>query len=474
MVFLSGDGSETTEEINTYETFAIIIFIIEWLCRVWVSSHARKHIIQEYEKSELLHKPYSLKKSLHKIAKEKFAFILSPMSIIDLLAILPYYRPLRLLRIFMLFRLFKVLRYTNSLKQFRYVFIEKKVELFTLAIMFLMIITFGSTVIYIFEGAGVNPNIYNFFDAVYWSVITISTVGFGDISPVTTPGKLATLFLVIGGISVIAFFTSTVTTALHEKLPLIKQEKTISEASSMEDFTIICGFGKMGQIVAQELLKSDYKIIVIDKEKEQLQVDWKKNILRIDGDATDSALLLQLGVNKGAKNIIALTNDDATNLSIVLTAKAHAPNINIIARANTPEVKNKLLLAGANQVVSINEIVAQIATEYIGQPVAFNAIDDILLNTEGAIIDEIKISENSPLIGATLNCIEFFNYNLTLLGIIEAKNNKKLLFNPKKDQYTLKSKDVLIVMGYKDSIIELKIDILNNKKFLKKRDKDGK
>ena len=183
--------------LDTYETIAVIIFIIEWVSRFWVNSHSHRHIIDDYEKSQLLNQPYILKDSLKKIIKEKFYFIISPMSIIDLLAILPYYRPLRILRILMLFRLFKILRYTNSIKQFRHVFVEKKFEFLTLGIMFFMAVAFGSTIIFIYEGAGVNPNIHNYFDAIYWSVITISTVGFGDISPVTIQGRVATLFLVV-------------------------------------------------------------------------------------------------------------------------------------------------------------------------------------------------------------------------------------------------------------------------------------
>jgi len=448
--------------LDNYETFAIIVFIIEWLSRLWVSSHARKHIIEDYEKSQLLAKPYEILPSLKKIAKEKFSFIFSPMSIIDLLAILPYYRPLRILRILMLFRLFKILRYTNSIKQFRYVFIEKRFEFLTLGILFLMAITFGSTIIYIYEGAGLNPNIHSFFDAVYWSVITISTVGFGDISPVTLQGRVATLFLVIGGMAVIAFFTSIVTTSLHEKMEIIKEDKIITEANSLENFTIICGYGRMGQVIAEELFNIKQEFIIIDNKQENISLATSNKYLCVLGDATDPAFLLKVGLVKGAKNILALTQEDSVNLSIILTARAHIPNINIIARANNNEAKEKLKLAGANHVILTNETAGIVAAEYIGQPVAFNAIDDILLSSEGALIDEIEILEDSKYKNSLLTKIDFSNYNLTLLGIIESKN-KKFLFNPKKDQYILQKNDILIVIGYKESIIELKIDLLAKK-----------
>ena len=450
--------------LDTYETIAIVIFIIEWLSRLWVSSHSHKHIIHDYEKSQLLNQEYILGISLKKIIKEKLSFIFSPMSIIDLLAILPYYRPLRILRILMLFRLFKILRYTNSIKQFRHVFLEKKFEFLTLAIMFFMAIAFGSTIIFIYEGAGINPNIDNYFDAIYWSVITISTVGFGDISPVTMQGRVATLFLVVGGMGVIAFSTSIVTTALSEKLLILKEEKVIGEANSLKDFIIICGFGRMGKVLANEFEKTNQNFIIIDQDDDTFKHSDNQNLLAVKGDATNSILLESVGINSGrATTIIAITDNDAVNLSIILTARSLNPNIRIIARANDTEAKAKLILAGASEVIMSNEITALVASEYIGQPVAFEAIDDILLNSEGAIMDEIEIVGKSNFIDYHLKDINLDKFNLTLIGVIQAKNRKEFIFNPKKDSYKIKENDIFIVIGNKESIGQLKIDLLSSK-----------
>jgi len=450
--------------LDTYETIAIVIFIIEWLSRLWVSSHSHKHIIHDYEKSQLLNQEYILGISLKKIIKEKLSFIFSPMSIIDLLAILPYYRPLRILRILMLFRLFKILRYTNSIKQFRHVFLEKKFEFLTLAIMFFMAIAFGSTIIFIYEGAGINPNIDNYFDAIYWSVITISTVGFGDISPVTMQGRVATLFLVVGGMGVIAFSTSIVTTALSEKLLILKEEKVIGEANSLKDFIIICGFGRMGKVLANEFEKTNQNFIIIDQDDDTFKHSDNQNLLAVKGDATNSILLESVGINSGrATTIIAITDNDAVNLSIILTARSLNLNIRIIARANDTEAKAKLILAGASEVIMSNEITALVASEYIGQPVAFEAIDDILLNSEGAIMDEIEIVGKSNFIDYHLKDINLDKFNLTLIGVIQAKNRKEFIFNPKKDSYKIKENDIFIVIGNKESIGQLKIDLLSNK-----------
>jgi len=455
--------------LNTYESVAIFIFILEWLGRFWVVTHNHKQIINDYEKSELLNQPFNIKISIKQILRNKLNFIFSPMSIIDLLAILPYYRPLRILRILMLFRLFKLLRYANSIKQFSDVFIEKKFEFFTLAIMFCMAVIFGSSIIFIYEGAGINPNIHNFFDAIYWSIITISTVGFGDISPVTIEGQVATIFLVIVGLSVIAFFTSIVTTALSTRLIALKEEKVIGEANSLDNFTIICGYGRMGEILANEFLKIKQKFIVIDVIDDVSSKAHSKNILFIRGDATNGELLENVGITKGATTLVALTSNDAINLAIILTARSLNSNINIISRANDKKIENKLKLAGANEVVSSNEITSLVATEYIGQPIAFNAIDDILLNSEGAVMGEVELFSNSEYINQKLDVINFNNFNLTLIGIIQASKNKEFKFNPKKDQYTLKENDILIVIGFEESIKSFRVELLSNKPNIKKK-----
>jgi len=459
---------EPVSWLNTYESIAILIFILEWLGRFWVVTHNHKQIIKDYEKSQLINQPFYINKSIKKILKDKLSFIFSPMSIIDLLAILPYYRPLRILRILMLFRLFKLLRYANSVKQFSDVFIEKRFEFFTLIIMFCMAVIFGSSIIFIYEGAGINPNIHNFFDAIYWSIITISTVGFGDIAPVTIEGQVATIFLVIVGLSVIAFFTSIVTTALSARLIALKEEKVIGEANALNDFVIICGYGRMGEVLANEFLKIKQKFIVIDIQDDSFLHANSQNILSIKGDATNSEFLESVGITKGATTVVALTNNDAVNLAIILTTRSLNSSINIIARANDEKIENKLKLAGANYVVSANEITSLVATEYIGQPIAFNAIDDILLNSEGAVMGEVELFSNSEYINKKLNVIDFNNFNLTLIGIIQASNNKKFIFNPKKNQYILNEYDILIVIGFEESIQSFRIELLSNKPKMKK------
>lgn len=447
-----------------YETFAIIIFILEYLGRLWLSSNTHEIIIEDYENSQILDKKYNILASLKKILKIKLAYILSPIALIDLLAILPYYRPLRILRIFLVFRLLKILRYTNSLKQFSGVFVERKFELFTLAILYVIVVFFGSTIMFIYEGQeGINAQVNGFFDAIYWSIITISTVGYGDVTPITVEGKLVTLVLIISGFLVIAFGTSIITTGLSDRMKLIKEERLEAEASKMKDFSIVCGYGKMGQSLCEELAKIGKKFIIIDICEENIEYSKSKNYLSIKADATNIDLLENIGVNKGAKDVIALCNDDAVNISIILSARTLNPNINIIARVNKENSSDKFKIAGANSIILANQISAYVSANHLGQAVAFEAIDEILLNNDtGANLDEIEVLEGSDIINKDVKYIDFSKYNLTLLGIINANKKSDFIFNPLYSNYIIKEKDILIVIGYKIAISQLKSDLINN------------
>jgi len=181
------------EDFDFY--FVTSIFLIEYIIRLWVYNDIHKIIIQEYEEASFLGRNFRLGKVIKEILLKKWEYIRSPFAIIDLLAILPGYRPLRIFRIFVIFRLFKLLRYTKSINTFIEVLANKKFELFILLIAVGFVTFIGGAVIYVFE-AHANPKIANFFDAIYWSLITISTVGYGDITPVTHEGRVLTMVLI--------------------------------------------------------------------------------------------------------------------------------------------------------------------------------------------------------------------------------------------------------------------------------------
>lgn len=448
--------NELPKYATYYELFAIIIFIFEWIGRLIVSFESHKQILKDYEESQMFNIKYNAWSSLKIIMQKKFQYIFSLSSIIDILAILPSYRPLRILRIFLIFRLFKVLKITNSFNQFIHVFTEKKYELSLLLGLYLLAIFFSGTILYIYEGDGLNQKIEYFSDAIYWSFITISTIGYGDITPQTDVGKSVTLILILAGYTVIVFFTSIVTSSITEKLDLIKENRAITNASRFKDYILVCGFGKVGQILVEQLYANNYEVLVIEIDPIKTDLAEKRNIPVIKDDATSIDLLKRLDISDNVRTVVALSNDDEVNLSIILAVRSISSTINILSRCNQDKVKSKLKIAGANDVFGIAKAASLVGLGFMQNPVAFEAIDNILIDESGININEVEIFDTSNFIGKSLDAIDFKNFNITFMGVVSNKENQKFIFNPDKQNYIIEAKDCLIVVAHELSVRQFK------------------
>jgi len=444
------------EALIYYEYFAVFIFILEYIGRFILSFESHKQIIQDYEETQYFNIPFELRHSLISITKAKFAYIFSLSAIIDILAILPAYRPLRILRIFLLFRLFKVLKYSSALHQFVKIFIEKKTEMMMLLWLYLLVVFFAAIVFYIYEGGDANINVHSFADSLYWSFVTVATIGYGDITPRTEAGRLVVLVLIVVGIAVAAFFTAVVTSAMSEKLDVIKKDKVLTSINKAKQYILVCGFGKAGHMLVSNLLKNGHSVIVIDPNPEAFHQAELKNVNIIKDDASDIDLLKKIGLNTNIKSVVVLTEDDTINLSIILAIRSINKNIEIIARCNRFRTKNKLKIAGANDVVMANELLAKVAVGFIKSPIAYEAIDDILTDYKGAVINEVEIFQNSLFVGKNLSSVDFGRYNLTFIGITHNNDKAKFIFNPNKEEILIHAKDFLIVIGYERTIAEFR------------------
>ena len=439
-----------------YDIYVVTtIFIAEYLLRLWVYNDSRKIILAEFEEATFLGRKFDTKKVLKAIFKKKLEYITSPFAIIDLLAILPAYRPLRILRIFMLFRLFKILRYTKSVNNFLAIIKTKKFELITLLILVGFITFIGGAVIYVFE-YHINPNISNFFDALYWSLITISTVGYGDISPVTNQGRVLTMFLILSGIAFISFATSIIASAFTEKLQELKTQRIENEAHKLSEFYLLCGFSKITELVANQLKKDKEKFIILDVDEEKIQKASEDGFLALKADITKKEILELFDFNK-VKKIFILTNDDIINTFLTLSVHSHAPNIDIIAIANDERNESKIEKAGAKYIINPTKISALFTSEYIGNPVSFEVITAIFSDEHKTLMDEVEVLENSFLDNMLLGEIDFKKYKLILIGVV--KHNKAVLFNHTMQilnkyfyfnpdmELKLEKGDILIVIG---------------------------
>ena len=443
--------------VKFYEIFALTIFIWEWLARLWVVSDMHLDIIQNYEENDLEQTGYTLWDLIKPAVMNKIKFIFSPLSIIDLLAILPSYRPLRVLRFLLIFRLLKVFRYTENLNYLFRVFIEKKYEFFTIFFIFVFLIFFAGTTIYVFEGTQ-NDKVSNLFDAMYWAIITISTVGYGDITPVTPEGKFITGFLVITGLVLISFVTSVVTTSMSDRMEFIKESNILHQISKLRNFILICGYGRVAKMLALELNVSHEDIVIVDIDSKRVEEAINDGYYAIRADAADVDFLKSIGILKKVNKAVTLVSDDAVNLSIILAIKSLKSDIKIYSRAVNKETSDKLLIAGADEIIFPYDSAALMAYKYIKKPISTEAISRIVKEYQEPVLDEIEIYEDSILIGKTLSKIGLAKHNLKLIGIIRTSEDKKFYFNPKKEKFRLEKDDILVVIGKRSNIYRYKVD----------------
>jgi len=452
--------------MNYFEDTTIFIFLCEYLLRGWIYSDIHKIIIQQHENAKYLNQKFQIHKALQPVLKNKLDYLLSPSAIIDLLAILPSYRPLRILRIFLIFRLFKLLRYSQSIQMFMGILKSKRFELTTLAIFMGFLIFTASTAIYLFENEKAGGQIDTLYDAFYWSIVTITTLGYGDITPLTTGGRLITSALIISGLSVIAFFTSIIVASFNEKMNEFQQHRIKGSIEKFQNSIILCGFGRVGQEIAQQLHNNNKNFVIIDNNPQHFELATEKGYIALYEDACNNKTLLQAGINSAATDILCATGNDVTNVYITLTSRYLNPDINIISRVNRINNSKKLYQAGANHIVQPFSIAGLLAAEHIGQPVAFDAIHGILHQQKDVQLETLTILKQCFLDQKTIGQADIDQYKTRLIGVIsdnpnheKHRNRYKLhsqhfYFNPE-EKFLLTEGDILLLLGRKLSLDSL-------------------
>ncbi|KJV05636.1 potassium channel protein [Methylocucumis oryzae] len=452
-----------TELGIAFEQSVVTVFIIEYLLRAWLYNDCHKLVIAHFEKTQYLNIPFKISTVLKQILIKKLNYALSPLAIIDLLAILPSYRPLRILRLFLIFRLFKLFRYLNSLKLFTEVLASKRFELFTLALFLSFVVFIGSTAIYLFEKPSHNPEVQNLFDAVYFTMVTVSTVGYGDIAPHTPGGRLVAMCIILSGLGVFSFLTSIMVSAFSDRMQDMRENRTYNELKRFNEFVIICGFGRVGEHIAKQLAKDKQRFVVIDNDATNALKAKQLGYLVIQDDASKNSVLTHAGILHGANAVLCTTGNDVVNVYITLTSRFLNPTIRIISRANQRENIKKLYQAGANDVIQPYQIAGLVAAEYVGQPVAFEAIFGILRQEKQCIMETVEILADSWLQHQNLATINFHEKKLILIGVISANpihsqhkyryqvSHRHFYFNPDLN-FVLQAGDLLLLLGREVSI----------------------
>jgi len=428
--------------------FISIVFAIEYVLRLWVDSSVSKIIVERAEHDTFLSREVKLSRAFKKIAIVKLRYILSVRAIIDLLAILPFFHELRLLRIFILFRVFKLFRYSKSFQTLAGVLATKKFEFLTLAMFASIVIFVSSVLIYVMEANNPDSPIDTLFEAIYWSIVTISTVGYGDITPITQEGRVVSMIVITTGIAVLAFTTSLVVSAFTEKLDEIREVKTIEDVSKLKHFYLICGYESVAREVARKLLKHDTKVIILDSDKSAAELAKHDGftVLNYDPGSVDSYKKLHIDIKKQVKAVLCLYEDDVKNVYTGLTVRSICKDVNILSLLMEDSNRKKLEFAGINHIVYPQELVGLIIKEFTGKPVAFEVIHELRSENSKVRIDELavtkRIEDNFPLVKYLGNT----DFRVVLLGIYKHSNDR-FYFNPL-DDTVIETGDYLLVIGY--------------------------
>ncbi len=431
-----------------------IIFFVEYLLRFWIHSSVSKIIVDQVENDLFLSREVNLSKAFRKIVGVKFSYISSITAIIDILAVMPFFHELRLLRLLILFRVFKLFRYANIFQTFASVLSSKKFEFFMLAIFASVVIFASSILIYVMEANNPNSPVNTIFEAFYWSIVTISTVGYGDVVPITYEGRIVALVVIISGIAVLAFTTSLAVSAFTEKIDEIREIKIVENITKLKSFYLICGYESLAQDVAKKLKYLGNEIIVLETDAQRI-VSAKGDgltVLSYDSGELQSYKKLHLDFEKQVKSVLCLREDDVANVYTALTIRSLSKDVNILSILTESSNRKKLEYAGINKLVYPQELIGIITKELVGQPVAFEVIHELRSHKSNVNVTEILITEKILKNYSTVKKLGNKEFGVVLFGVYKEKK-RHFYFNAM-ESTLLELGDFLLVIGYKIFIKE--------------------
>ena len=294
------------------------------------------------------------------------------------------------------------------------------------------------------------------FDGFYMTAITLTTIGYGELHPLSISGRIFTVILAYGGIFTLAYFmTELVRSVLTGELRnLLGRTRMEDELSRMSEHIIVCGYGRMGKIVCEELERQQTPFVVIDMAMIPSKEDWHyKYGLYLHGNATEDEVLRQAGIER-ASSLITTVGTDSENLYITLSARLLNPKLIIVARAEEEAAESKLRKVGATKIVSPYLAGGHRAVQAVLQPTVFQFLHTRKTShLEAFEIEEIFVQPRSRLVGQTLGGARVRQeLGVVILGIME--HDGQALYNPD-GSAQIHAESTLIALGTNRKLREL-------------------
>ncbi|HSB72869.1 MAG TPA: potassium channel protein [Candidatus Methylomirabilis sp.] len=311
-----------------------------------------------------------------------------------------------------------------------------------IGLLFAVVFTGGTTAFMLVEG-------WPLLDALYMTAITLSTVGFQEVHPLGTGGRLVAIALILGGTGSLAYGLSMVTAFIVEgELTDVLGKRRMHKAlAQLHRHVIVCGAGETGKHVVEELRATHTPCVVIEQAPSKCRrLDRLWTIPIIEGDATDGDILLRARIRE-ARGLVTTLPSDKDNLFVILTARELNPSLRIVTLAIEAESQTKLCKAGADAVVSANRIGGlRMASEMI-RPHVVSFLDSMLRDPTGTLrVEEAAVPADSPVVGKTLADLDLLNRVGLVVIATRRRPSGEYLYNPKSSTQ-LQAGDVLIVCG---------------------------
>ncbi len=313
------------------------------------------------------------------------------------------------------------------------------------ALVLLLIVLVVGTVGYLLLGFG-------FVDALYQTVTTVATVGYREVQPLSTVGKVFTMALILVGVGATLYAFSVLIETLIEGrlLDLLGRRRMERTITSMHDHVIICGWGRVGRAIAAEVADAGRPLVVIDHDEERLTDSPHPTVL---GDATEDATLEAAGIGRAAA-LVAAVDVDASNSFITLSARAMRPELFIVARARSGDSESKLLRAGADRVVNPQNIGGARMAAFVLRPHVAEFLDVVM--HEGNLefrLEELPIGTASPIAGLPLREAHLRDRSGALVLALRAPDGS-FTTNPTPETI-LTAGDVVIAIGTEPELTAL-------------------
>jgi voltage-gated potassium channel len=244
---------------------------------------------------------------------------------------------------------------------------------------------------------------FTLLDAVYQTVTTVSTVGFREVQPLSTGGRIFTIVLILVGVATALYTFTLILEAVVEGQiqELLGRKRMERQISRMADHVIVCGFGRVGRNLAHYVSGADQDVVVIENDAERAAAaEGSAHVVR--GDATSDETLLEAGIER-ARVLVTALNTDADNLFVTLTARSRGPVLFIVARARVESSEAKLAQAGADRVVNPQRLGGSRMAAFVLQPHVVEFLDVVM--HDGSLefrLEEVSVPPGSPLAGRSL------------------------------------------------------------------------